>query len=75
VPYELRSRPKVQETILPVQTCPFLIVPNFSLSSPPAFSGNPYILQSHENDFIPIQEVEQEEPAELFRLNNWTFPL
>ena len=46
-----------------------------SLSSPPAFSGDPYILQSHENDFIPIQEVEQEEPAELFRLNNWTFPL
>ncbi len=31
-----------------------------------AFSSDTYILQSHRNDVIPIQEVEQEEPAELF---------
>jgi hypothetical protein len=31
-----------------------------------AFSGDPHILQSHENNFIPIQKAEQEEPAKLF---------
>jgi hypothetical protein len=39
VPFELCSRSKVQETILSEQICPCLIVPNFSLSSPPAQEG------------------------------------
>ncbi len=104
MPYELRSRSQVQQTILPEKPAlSRLIVPHFTLAAPPTregggseeqnaidalknkkrkkksskawkqiqqrnypFSGDTYILQSHENDFIPIQEVEQEEPAELF---------
>ncbi len=30
-----------------------------------AFSGDSYILQSHQNDFIPFENIEEEEPAEF----------
>jgi hypothetical protein len=30
-----------------------------------AFSGDCYILQSHQNDFIPFENIEEEEPAEF----------
>ena len=102
VPYQLRSRSQVQETVLPEKPAfPRLIVPHFTLAAPPtqegggsaeqkavdalkkrkkksseawkqiqqrnyAFSGDTYILQSHNNEFIPLLQAEQEEPAELF---------
>jgi hypothetical protein len=34
-----------------------------------AFSGDPYILQSHRNEFIPFENVEEEEPAEFQQLH------
>jgi hypothetical protein len=30
-----------------------------------AFSGDSYIVQSHQNDFIPFENIEEEEPAEF----------